>query len=75
LVDDGVGMDEETVSVLNRRVKGADNTETGSGGFGLYNVNQRMRYFFGDEYGLDMVSKEGEGTTCILTVPGLMEKK
>lgn len=74
IADDGVGMDEEAVSILNRRVKGADNTETGSGGFGLYNVNQRVRYFFGDEYGLDIVSKRGEGTTCILTVPARMEK-
>lgn len=69
VADNGVGMDEEEVGCLNRRIKRGENGESGSSGYGLYNVNQRIRYFFGEKYGLDIISKKGEGTTCILTLP------
>ncbi len=69
VADNGVGMEEEEVARLNRRIKRGENGESGPSGYGLYNVNQRIRYFFGDKYGLDIISKKGEGTTCILTLP------
>lgn len=68
--DDGIGIEEECVKELNRKIKKGDRTEERTGhGFGLYSVNQRIQYYFGEEYGLDIISQKGEGTTCILTFP------
>lgn len=64
--DDGVGMGDEQVDELNRKIKKGGGSE--QNGFGLYNVNQRIRYYYGEEYGLDIISSPGEGTTCILTL-------
>ena len=64
--DNGVGMSERQVDELNRKVKKGGGNE--QNGFGLYNVNQRIRYYYGEEYGLDVISRLGEGTTCILTL-------
>lgn len=40
-----------------------------AGSYGLWNVNQRIRTQYGDEYGLSLHSEEGRGTSCILTLP------
>lgn len=72
--DDGVGMKEEVVEQLNHRIKKGDGGEN-SGGFGLYNVNARIRHYFGEEYGLDIISSPGEGTTCILSFPAKGREK
>ena len=66
VADNGVGMSERQVDELNRKVKKGGGNE--QHGFGLYNVNQRIRYYYGEEYGLDVISRLGEGTTCILTL-------
>lgn len=36
---------------------------------GLTNVNQRIRLYYGDEYGLTMESTEGIGTTITVRIP------
>ena len=64
--DNGVGMSEEQVDELNRKIKKGSGDE--QNGYGLFNVNQRIRYYYGEEYGLDIISRQGEGTTCILTL-------
>ena len=38
-------------------------------GFGLVTVHERLRLFFGGNYGLDIVSREGEGTTVTVRIP------
>ncbi|SFS45768.1 sensor histidine kinase [Paenibacillus sp. BC26] len=40
-----------------------------SGGYGLRNVNDRLKMFFGAEYGLSIASTEGYGTTMKVTIP------
>jgi two-component system LytT family sensor kinase len=60
IIDDGSGMDPEQ----------AREALAGSGrGIGLSNVHQRMRSTFGPEYGLQVDSEPGGGTTVTLTVP------
>lgn len=39
-----------------------------SGGYGLYNVNERIRLEYGDGYGLDVKSVIGEGTTVTVRI-------
>jgi two-component system sensor histidine kinase YesM len=39
-----------------------------SGGYGLYNVNERIRLEYGDGYGLNVRSVVGEGTTVTVRI-------
>ena len=36
---------------------------------GIHNVNQRIRYAFGEDYGISIESVEGEYTTMTITLP------
>jgi two-component system LytT family sensor kinase len=60
--DDGVGIEPERVPAV---LAGA------GGGIGLSNVDARLRATFGERYALRIVSRVGEGTTTIMTVPNL----
>lgn len=66
IYDDGCGMDAEQVKEIN------DNLNNGSmplGNIGLRNVNERIRLYFGDNYGLHVESKEGEFTSVAICIP------
>ncbi len=73
--DDGVGMDEDTLSKLNGRLgKGGlansqPKEDEGQGGVALVNVDNRIRLLFGEEYGLYVYSMIGMGTTVEITLP------
>lgn len=65
--DTGVGMSREQLEKLREDIKQpCKETEAG---FGLANVNERMRIHFGAEYGMTIDSVEGEGTTVSLVIP------
>ena len=40
-------------------------------GFGLANVNERIKMYFGAEYGMQIDSEKGKGTTCVITIPAI----
>ena len=40
-----------------------------SRGYGVRNVNERIRLFYGEEYGMTVESEEGKGTTVWLHFP------
>ena len=75
--DNGIGMPEEMVARLNSRfLKENEQTPGDSadpaarkGGIALVNVNSRIRLMFGDDYGLSILSVEGIGSECCLTLP------
>lgn len=71
--DDGVGMDEETLLKLNRKLgKDIDAFTSGEekqGGIALVNVNNRIRLIFGDEYGLHVYSVPQSGTDVEISIP------
>ena len=58
--DDGLGMDPARARAA---LAGA------AGGVGLGNVQARLRAAFGPEYGLEVRSRPGHGTTVIMTLP------
>jgi two-component system LytT family sensor kinase len=60
--DDGVGM-------LPERVRAALAGEPGSDSVGLGNVDERLRTFFGDAYGLTVATAPGAGTKVSMRVP------
>lgn len=59
--DDGIGMSEEVVKSLLEEKKDKEYQ-------GLYNVQKRIELIYGEAYGLDIVSVEGEGTTVTIHI-------
>ena len=64
LTDNGKGMDEKTLNELRKRIAGLESAS--DGGFGLSNVNQRLQYYFGEEYGVFLESEENVGTEATI---------
>ena len=71
--DDGVGMDEEKLTALNRKLGRANDSlnssEEEKGGIALVNVNNRIHLIFGDEYGMHVYSVPERGTDVEITIP------
>lgn len=61
VTDNGRGMTEQELERLRRNIEKKE-IDDGSGGFGAANVNQRIRHYYGEEYGISFQSKSGEGT-------------
>jgi len=65
--DTGVGMNEAELASLRSKIsKPCKETDSG---FGLANVNERIRMNFGPEYGMTIDSKQGEGTWVQVVIP------
>ena len=69
VIDDGVGMDEETLAHIYDRHK----VNYHSNGVGVYNVQKRLKLYYGEDYGITYESAPGEGTTATITIPGRQE--
>lgn len=66
--DNGVGMTKEQCeSILHKEVKGQ------TGGIGIKNVNDRVKIYFGDQYGMKIESELDEGTKVSIRMPKLEE--
>ncbi|MBE5889197.1 MAG: sensor histidine kinase [Lachnospiraceae bacterium] len=65
--DDGIGMVPERLEQINDAIK--RRTSAGKGIYGLYNVNERIRLNFGEEYGVTVDSTYGEGTRVTVLLP------
>ena len=69
VIDDGVGMDEDTLAHIYDRHK----VNYHSNGVGVYNVQKRLKLYYGDDYGITYESQKGNGTTATITIPGRQE--
>ena len=72
--DNGVGMEEEQLHELNRKLsQGLQEPDTSAhgtqGGVALANVNNRIRLIFGEEYGMHVYSLIGQGTDVEISIP------
>ena len=67
--DDGIGMAPEQVAQLLHSEPG-DRT-----GIGIKNVNDRLRIYFGPQYGLSIESVPDEGTTVTIRMPRVPEDR
>lgn len=71
--DNGVGMDREELESIQREIsQPCQETEKG---FGLANVNERIRMYFGKEYGMTINSEKGKGTTVEIRIPAIKEEE
>lgn len=68
VVDDGVGMSAEALERLRQNLR---NPPTTGEHIGVYNVAARLR-LWGKEYGMDIQSEQGKGTTAVLRLPLVM---
>ena len=69
--DDGIGMSPERLEQVRRMVRGEDQSEDRSSGFGLFNVWQRLQLNYGAEYGLEIDSRYGEWTETKVVIPAV----
>lgn len=60
IVDNGVGISEERISYI---------LSMESDRVGLSNINQRLKLLYGEQYGLQIESKKGSGTTVAMYFP------
>jgi two-component system sensor histidine kinase YesM len=66
--DDGMGIDRESLSkILEFRQDGKENGALHN--IGLHNVNSRLKYVYGEAYGLKIVSEKDHFTIVTITIP------
>lgn len=71
VADDGVGMNEEELKKLEKEIsRPCKETESG---FGLANVNERIRMYFGAEFGMKIWSEKGSGTRITIEIPAITD--
>ncbi|OCT13007.1 hypothetical protein A8709_22060 [Paenibacillus pectinilyticus] len=63
VTDDGIGMDPDFAQSQLTEPRPVMRTDGSGSSYGLYNVNERIRLFSGEAYGLCIHSQPGEGTT------------
>ena len=67
VTDNGLGMTEDKVAMV---LDGRSNSGNGRGsGIGVKNVNERIKLYFGEDYGLKIDSEPDVGTTIIIHLP------
>lgn len=69
VTDDGIGMSQEQVAEL---LKNEPSDRTG---IGIKNVNDRLRIYFGPQYGMSIDSVPDEGTTVTIRMPRVPEDR
>ena len=71
--DNGDGMDEQTLQILREDIEVKDMTRSKS--IGLYNINQRIKLHYGEDFGIKIYSELAKGTTVRLQFPVETMKK
>lgn len=67
--DTGIGMTQEQIEqVTTEPARGFQ-----LGGYGVYNVIQRIKAYYGQEYGVAFFSQPGKGTRVVITIPRMTD--
>lgn len=64
--DNGIGMDDAELDILQKKLRGEAVQERG---FGVGNVAERIRLNYGEPYGIFFFSRKGEGTVATVCIP------
>jgi two-component system sensor histidine kinase YesM len=73
--DNGIGIKENKLLEIRKTLLKSDSTEDNENniniqkGFGINNVNERIKLYFGEEYGLNIDSTWQEGTKVSIKIP------
>lgn len=65
VTDNGYGIKPEIL----KNLLSQESTSYHSGGVGLKNVNERIKLFYGEEYGIEILSEVDVGTTVNIRIP------
>lgn len=68
ITDNGTGISKEKIQELKQKLCAGEVYEQEKS-IGILNVNERIRKKYGEQYGLELISKEGNGTTVIVKIP------
>jgi two-component system sensor histidine kinase YesM len=67
--DDGVGLSPEQLTDLQNQLESDVGGQTPSSGYGIMNVQARLKLTFGEPYGVFIDSEYGKGTTVTIVHP------
>ena len=67
IVDNGQGITEERLETVMKNITNREQSEKST--YGLYNVNERIRLDFGEEYGIVIYSEYKKGTKVTVRLP------
>lgn len=70
--DNGTGMTKENLEKLQNYIQGEADPEKS---IGIVNVNQRIRLFYGEEYGIQIRSRKQMGTEVEIILPVKMQSE
>ncbi|WP_242856001.1 sensor histidine kinase [Ruminiclostridium josui] len=74
--DNGIGMNQEQIEKIKKLlIMPKDKNAPEQKGFGLFNVNERIKLNFGDEYGLDVKSEYGVGSEFTICIPKITQNR
>jgi two-component system sensor histidine kinase YesM len=71
--DDGIGFTPEKLAQLRSELEDDSGSIKLESGFGLDNVNKRIKLYYGKPYGLSVQSQYASGTCVTLVIPAKME--
>lgn len=66
--DNGVGISSEELEQLQAHIAGRDG-EMVTSSIGLFNINRRIKLFYGEEFGFTIESENNAGTSVTLRLP------
>lgn len=69
--DNGAGMDEDTLVNLSQTLGFRKINK----GYGIRNVQERLKLVYGDKYGLQIESKQGQGTKVTIHIPKCTDER
>lgn len=78
VMDNGVGMDQDSIDKILRLLEGdapGIKNQYNWQSIGLKNVHDRIRYLYGEEYGIQITSTVGVGTMISVVLPWNTEEK
>lgn len=70
VIDDGIGINNNMINnLLESEQDNTNNITTHITGIGINNVHKRIQHYFGQNYGLEILSEIGEGTEIRINLP------
>ncbi|WP_281974651.1 sensor histidine kinase [Halobacillus litoralis] len=72
ITDNGLMLEEEYIQKLNNYLNAGEEKTDGDQArerIGLHNVNQRLKLYFGNEYGVSLQRNDPRGLTVLLNIP------
>ncbi|MGN0405180.1 MAG: sensor histidine kinase [Bariatricus sp.] len=73
IFDNGCGMTLEEIDNMRRKIY--QHPKESSKSIGLYNINQRIKLCYGEQYGLQIQSRKGRGTLVTVILPAEKYRK